>query len=93
VRNKEKPLIESGQQWPFQKVDIMSRTIKFSEEEWEVVTELLEQERGNLPPEIRHTDSPTVHDDLQKRLATVNALAEKMKSAPVRAAAAPSTIR
>jgi len=65
----------------------MSKTLKFSEAEWEVVSELLEQERGNLRPEIHHTDSPRVQDELQKRLATVSALLERMKSEPANAAA------
>ncbi len=72
----------------FQKVDAMSKTLKFSDAEWEVVSELLEQERGNLNPEIRHTDSPKVHDELQQRLATVSALLARMKSES--ATAAPS---
>ena len=58
----------------------MSKSLKLSEAEWEVVSELLEQERGNLNPEIRHTDSPKVHDELQQRLATVSALLGRMKS-------------
>ena len=60
----------------------MSKTLKLSEAEWEVVSELLEQERGNLNPEIRHTDSPKVHDELQKRMATVSGLLVQMKSQP-----------
>jgi len=64
----------------------MPRNIKLSDEEWELIAELLEQERGNLHPEIRHTDSPQVHDDLQKRLVSVNGLLERMKSEPVKAA-------
>jgi len=63
----------------------MPRNIKFSDEEWELVAELLEQERSNLHPEIRHTDSPKVHDDLQKRLSMVTALLERSKSEPVKA--------
>ena len=57
----------------------MSEILKLSDAEWEVVTELLEQERGNLNPEIRHTDSPKVHDELQQRLATVKGLLGRMK--------------
>jgi len=58
----------------------MLKTLKLSEPEWEVLSELLEQERGNLNPEIRRTDSPKLHDELQQRLATVSALQERMKS-------------
>jgi len=66
----------------------MPKTIKFSEKEWEVVNELLEQERGNLRPEIRHTDSPAVHDELQNRLETVNAILERAKAEAAKAAPA-----
>ncbi|HEV8378549.1 MAG TPA: hypothetical protein VGP99_06840 [Tepidisphaeraceae bacterium] len=71
----------------------MSKTIKLSEAEWEVISELLEQERGNLRPEIRHTDSPKVHDELQERLATVSALLERMNSQPAKAAAVSGVTR
>ena len=69
----------------------MPRTLKLSQEEWGLVAELLETERGNLHPEIRHTDSPKVHDDLQKRLETVNGLAERMKSEPAKVVARAKT--
>jgi hypothetical protein len=68
----------------FQKVDIMSKTLNLSEAEWEIVSELLEHERGNLNPEIRRTDSPKVHDELQKRMATVSGLLNRMKSQPAK---------
>jgi hypothetical protein len=66
----------------------MPKTIKFSEKEWEVVSELLKQERGNLRPEIRHTDSLTVHDELQNRLETVNAILARTDAEPAKAAPA-----
>ncbi len=59
----------------------MIKTLLLSEPELEVVTELLEQERRNLPAEIHHTDSPIVHDDLQKRRKVVNALLERLQQA------------
>jgi len=64
----------------------MPRNIKLSEEEWGLVAELLDQERGNLHPEIRHTDSPKVHHELHKRLASVNGLLERIKSEPAKVA-------
>ena len=63
----------------------MPKTFKFTEKEWEVVNELLEQERGNLRPEIRHTDSPTVHDELQERLETVSGILERAATEPPKA--------
>jgi hypothetical protein len=71
----------------------MSKILKLSEAEWEVVSELLEQERANLNPEIRHTDSPKVHDELQKRMATVSALLLRIKSEPAAPAGASHSIR
>ena len=62
----------------------MPKTIKFTEKECEVVRELLEQERGNLRPEIRHTDSPTVHDELEKRLETVNGILQQLACEPAK---------
>lgn len=71
----------------------MPRTIKFSDKEWEVVSDLLKQERGNLRPEIRHTDSPSVHDELQNRLETVNAILERADAEPATVAPAYRPIR
>lgn len=64
----------------------MPKTIKFTDKEWELVSELLEQERGNLRPEIRHTDSPAVHDELRNRLETVNGILRRVEAEPAKAA-------
>ena len=57
----------------------MNANLSLSEREWQLVAQLLEQERNELRPEIHHTDSPTVHDDLKDRLVLVDALIEKLR--------------
>ena len=52
-----------------------------SECEWRLVAELLRAEREELPVEIRHTDSPHVHEELQERMRTVNEVLRKIEDA------------
>ena len=47
-------------------------------EEREIVLALLKQERKDLHSEIRRTRGPSAHDDLEKRLETVEKLIAKM---------------
>jgi hypothetical protein len=61
----------------------MSEQPQLTDEEWGLVLELLESERRDLPVEIRHTFRSHVHDELQKRLRTIDAVIEKLKAAPV----------
>lgn len=50
-----------------------------SEKEWQLVAELLEHERTELQPEIRHTDSDHYRHELVERLHTVEGLIARMK--------------
>ena len=54
---------------------------ELSEREWALLLELLDNERRELPPEIRHTDTPGVHDGLLQRLALVDGLTERIRQA------------
>lgn len=51
---------------------------ELTDAEWGMVLQLLETERRNLPPEIRRTDVPTVHDDLLVRLNLIDGLIERI---------------
>lgn len=50
-----------------------------SRSEWELVVELLERERGDLPAEIRHTRTSNIREELRQRLKTVEGLLEKLR--------------
>ena len=54
-----------------------------TEEEWQLLRELLEDARRNLPSEIRHTDTTRVRHELQERLHTVEALLKRLEPTPV----------
>ena len=55
----------------------------FSDEEIQLMLELLTSERDELPPEIRHTDNARYHDELQQRLKRVDVLIGKLQHAVV----------
>ncbi len=57
--------------------------MRFSDAELQVLLELLNEERGELPMEIRRTDSINMHDELQQRLKVVDGLIEKLAHQPV----------
>ena len=61
----------------------MLNPLFLSEPELQVMLDLLEEYRGELPSEIRRTDSISMHDDLQKRLKVVDELIDKLRHAPV----------
>jgi hypothetical protein len=52
---------------------------KLSDEEWDLVVELLECERNELPVEIHHTRSSSVREDLQRRADIVRRLLERLR--------------
>ena len=51
----------------------------FSEAEWELIVELLERERAELPVEIRHTRTSSVRDDLRGRAEMVKRLLARLE--------------
>lgn len=58
----------------------MNVNLMLSVYEFQLVLQLLQQERDELRPEIHHTDSPTAHDDLKKRLAMVDELLARLRT-------------
>ncbi len=52
---------------------------EFSEVERELIIELLERERADLPIEIRHTRTSSVRDDLRGRAEMVKRLLGRME--------------
>ena len=44
---------------------------RLSEAEWDLIVELLERERNELPVEIHHTRNSSVRDELQQRAEMV----------------------
>lgn len=61
----------------------MTANPSLSDREWQLVLQLLQQERRELGPEIHHTDNPGVHDDLKDRLVLVDNLIDKLQQMPV----------
>lgn len=59
----------------------MTHQVMLDDQEWDLVLELLQAERRELPPEIRHTDTRQYHDDLAVRLKLVDELIAKVRSA------------
>lgn len=52
-----------------------------SEREWELVLELLERERFQLPIEIHHTRTRTMRDELRARLSIIEDLVLRVSHA------------
>lgn len=52
---------------------------RLSAMEWELVVELLERERNELPVEIHHTRNSSVHDELQHRAEMVRELLGRLQ--------------
>jgi hypothetical protein len=62
----------------------MAKTITLNDNEWQLLVDLLQSERNQLPTEIHHTDSPEYKDGLSKRLQLVDKLLATFGSTPVR---------
>jgi hypothetical protein len=52
---------------------------KLSAAEWELIVELLERERAELPVEIHHTRSAEYRDELHQRAKLVQGLLEELR--------------
>jgi hypothetical protein len=61
----------------------MTDQISLSDNELQVMLDLLEEYRRELPSEIRRTDTIRVHDELQERLKVVDGLIDKLRHTPV----------
>ena len=57
----------------------MSDQPEVSKDEWAILLELLERERAELHPEIRHTRTSSLRDELHRRLEIVEALLERLR--------------
>ena len=55
--------------------------LSLNEEEFRILTELLESEREKLLVEIRHTDHREFRDQLRERQRVVDTLAERLRGA------------
>ncbi len=53
---------------------------KLSEAEWDLVVELLQREQGELPPEIRHTRTSTLREELRRREQMVQDLLHRLET-------------
>ena len=61
----------------------MMRQMQLSDNEYQVLLQLLENERGDLHPEIRRsTMNVQAHEDLQERLKVVDSLIQRLQQAP-----------
>ena len=58
----------------------MNASVILSGDERNLVIELLEQERGTLPPEIRRADRPAYRAELHARLKMVDDLLGRLRA-------------
>lgn len=61
----------------------MLRQPELSEAEWQFVLSLLEEERRELPTEIRRTDQAALHEELQDRLRLMDGVIARVRQAGV----------
>jgi hypothetical protein len=54
---------------------------KLSDAEWELILELLERERNELPVEIHHTRNSSVRTELHERAEVVQNLLSRLRTA------------
>ncbi len=52
--------------------------VQLTDAEWALIIELLQRERSELPPEIHHTRTVSVREDLHRRLDLVEELLKKL---------------
>jgi hypothetical protein len=50
------------------------------DEEWELLVELLERERNELPVELHHTRNSSVREELQHRMEMVKELLGRLRN-------------
>ena len=60
----------------------MTHQVQLNDQEYQVLLQLLEAERGGLHPEIRRsTMNVQAHEELQQRLKLVDSLIERLQKA------------
>jgi ppGpp synthetase/RelA/SpoT-type nucleotidyltranferase len=61
----------------------MTHQVQLNDQEYQVLLQLLETERGELHPEIRRsTMNVDAHESLHERLKLVDSLIERLQRAP-----------
>ena len=61
----------------------MTHQVQLNDQEYQVLLQLLESERGELHPEVRRsTMNVDAHEELQDRLKLVESLIERLQRAP-----------
>ena len=53
---------------------------ELSDAEWALIVELVQRERSELPPEIHHTRTMAMREDLHRRLELVENLLKKLSA-------------
>lgn len=61
----------------------MEQRTSFSEQEIELLVDLLRREREELPAQIHHTDSHDLRERFRQRQQTVESLLERLQKLPV----------
>jgi len=62
----------------------VQNTFEFSDEERQLILQLLDKERRELPSEIHHTDNRGVREQLKHRLQSVERLLERLQGVAVK---------
>ncbi len=55
-------------------------TLTLSDQEWELLLQLVEREVSDLGPEIRHTTTSGLRDELKRDKHTLRRLLERMRA-------------
>ena len=53
---------------------------KLSDQEWDLLVELLEREQNELPVEIHHTRNSAIREELHLRLEKVRELLDRLRN-------------
>ena len=62
----------------------MQNAFEFSDEERQLLVQLLDKERRELPSEIHHTDNRNVREQLKRRLQSVEHLLDRLQGVAVK---------
>jgi hypothetical protein len=53
---------------------------QLTQDEWELILDLLMREHNDLPSEIHHTNNSSVRADLQARMEMINKLLDRLRT-------------